>query len=117
NEFQNLIFMQREALALNPNFWFELSVWDGYVPGGDTNKNSTASDNRAYFASLGQTYTPDRYKGFVQFDMWLNRPRAVREFRDWIQPRDATTEPYFLALLDAVDSVYRNATLTKYWRN
>jgi len=116
NEFQNLVFMQREALALNPRFWFELSVWDGYVPGGNAQKNGEHSDNRAYFASLGQRYTPARYKGFVQFGMWLTRPRAVREFRDWIQPRDAATEPYFLALVDAVDSVYRNATLKSYWR-
>jgi len=117
NEFQNLVFMQAEALALNPRFWFELSVWDGYVPRGDISKNSAQSDNRAYFASLGQRYTPARYKGFVQFGMWLTRPRAVREFRDWIQPRDENTQPFFLALVDAVDSVYRNARLQSYWRN
>jgi hypothetical protein len=116
NEFQNLVFMQAEARALNPRFWFELSVWDGYVPGGDISKSHAQSDNRAYFASLGQRYTPDRYRGFVQFGMWLTRPRAVREFRDWIQPRDENTAPYFLALVDAVDSVYRNATLQSYWR-
>ena len=29
-EFMNLVFMQREALQLNPRFWFEFSVWDGY---------------------------------------------------------------------------------------
>src|SRR5262249_22976571 len=39
NEFQNLVFMQQEALAVNPNFWFEMSVWDGYVPGGDALKS------------------------------------------------------------------------------
>ncbi len=117
NEFQNLVFMQTEALALNPRFWFELSVWDGYVPGGDKSKNSGLSDNRAYFASLGQRYTVERYQGFVQFGMWLTRPRAVREFRDWIQPRDQNTEPYFLALVDAVDRVYRNPTLESYWRH
>lgn len=117
NEFQNLVFMQAEALVLNRSFWFELSVWDGYVPGGDTTKNSGRSDNRAYFASLGQRYTPDRYKGLVQFGMWLTRPRAVREFRDWIQPRDVNAAPYFDALVDAVDSVYRNPTLQVYWRH
>jgi len=117
NEFQNLVFMQAEALALNPNFWFELSVWDGYVPHGDTSKNNAQSDNRAYFASLGQRYTPARYKGFVQFGMWLKRPRAVREFRDWIQPRDENTQPYFFALADAVDSIYRSTTLQSYWRH
>jgi hypothetical protein len=116
NEFQNLVFMQEEALALNPRFWFELSIWDGYVPGGDPLKSTAHSDNRAYYAAHGQGYTPERYQGYVQFGMWLNRPRAVREFRDWLQPLDANTEPYFQALMDAVDRVYRDPTLRSYWR-
>jgi len=36
-------------------------------------------------SSTGQRWSPDRYAGFVQFGMWLLRPRAVEEFRGWME--------------------------------
>jgi len=59
------------------------------------------------YAKLGQTYSPARWGGQVQFGMWLLRPRLVREFRNWIDPMD-TMQPYFEPVLTAVDRVHAN---------
>lgn len=107
-EFMNLVFMKEEALRLNPNFWFELSVWDGYAPGAGNDKRKT-------YAKLGQSYTPARYAGFVQYGMWLLRPRAVREYRDWTHPWDQD-RAFFMALVESVDRVHLNPVLREWWR-
>ena len=70
----------------------------------------------------GQNYGPDRYAGYVQFGMWLLRPRAVREYRGWTFPWEDQDDweggrPYFLALAAAVDRIYENATLADWWRH
>ncbi|QQS44840.1 MAG: hypothetical protein IPM66_12760 [Acidobacteriota bacterium] len=106
-ETMNWIFMQKEALKLNPEFWFEMSTWDGHEPGD--------SDKRAAYARSGQRFTPARYGGMVQFGMWLLRPRVVREFRGY---RDTLSEaePYFLSIVEAVDRVHSQPILTEFWR-
>jgi hypothetical protein len=106
-ESMNWVFMQRETATLNPEFWFEMSVWDGHEPGD--------RDKRASYERLGQTYTPQRYAGMVQFGMWLLRPRVVREFRSWLQPWD-DGRPYFMAIVDAVDRVHTDPILREWWR-
>lgn len=108
-EFMNLVFQQKEAYRLNPDFWLELSVWDGYEP------NALTNDKRKQYAFLGQTYTPQRYAGMVQFGMWLLRPRVVREFRAWLHPWDDGA-PYFMAIVDAVDRIHRNPILKEWWQ-
>lgn len=105
----NWVFMLDEAYRLNPEFWFELSVWDGHQPG-------QATDKRAYYQRLGQTYTPQRYAGMVKFGMWLTRPRLLREYRN-SQQTVAETGEYFLAIVQAVDELYRNPVLEKFWRH
>ena len=52
----------------------------------------------------------------VQFGMWLTRPRVIRDYRDWSGPR-SQRQPYFDVLMNAVDRVYTNPTLTAFWRN
>jgi len=108
-ESMNWVFMQREASALNPDFWLELSVWDGHVAGAN-------NDKRAYYARLGQSYGPDRYAGMAQFGMWLLRPRVVREFRGWTESWD-DGKPYFMSLVAAVDRVHTNPVLRTWWRS
>lgn len=105
-ESMNLVFIKKEALRLNPNFWLEMSVWDG----GNKEKSPRNS-----YRLKGQTYNPRRYAGFVQFGMWLLRPRAVREFRVWTYPSQEGM-PYFMAIVEAVDRVHNNATLRRFWR-
>ncbi len=108
-ESMNWIFMQREALRLNPRFWFEISTWDGHEP-------EMENDKRKLYAKRGQSFTPERYGGMVQFGMWLLRPRVVREFRGW---RDtlAQAEPFFLPIMQAVDRVHKVSILEQFWRD
>jgi hypothetical protein len=107
-EAMNWLFMLREAEKLNPRFWFEISTWDG-------NELEQANDKRKLYASRGQTYSPERYGGMVQFGMWLLRPRVVREFRGWRETLQQA-EPYFLPIVAAVDRVHTNTVLAKFWR-
>jgi hypothetical protein len=107
-EAMNWVFMQTEARRNNPDFFFEMSVWDGHEPGA-------ATDKRASYLRQGQQYTPARYGGMVQFGMWLLRPRVVREFRAYL----ATVqdfEPYFLEVVNAVDRVHTRQTLREFWQ-
>jgi hypothetical protein len=107
-ESMNWIFMLEDVYRTRPGFWFELSTWDGDQP-GQTN------DKRRFYARQGQLFTPDRYEGFVQFGMWLTRPRAVREFRGWLETVEYAG-PSFQAILKAVDRVYENQVLQRFWR-
>ena len=104
----NWVFMRDEAFRQNRDFWLELSVWDGHQPG-------KSNDKRAFYASQGQTYTPQRYAGMVQFGMWLLRPRVVREFRGHVETRD-TMEAWFVPIIAAVDRIHTNETLMRFWR-
>src|SRR5690606_23854184 len=67
------------------------------------------------YRAIGQEYSPDRYKGFVQFGMWLLTPRVVREWRPYLETRESGAE-YFESLVTAVDRVHENPLLTKFWR-
>ena len=102
-ESMNWIFMLKEARRINPDFWFELSVWDGGVK------------KHKWYEEQGQSFTPQRYHGFVQFGMWLMRPKAVREFRASKETK-AQWEPYFMEVVKAVDKLYKNQTLQRFWR-
>jgi hypothetical protein len=107
-EAMNLVAVLAEVRRTEPDFWFELSVWDGQLPGAPT-------DKRGFYAARGQQFTPLRYGGMVQFGMWLLRPRVVREFRDSQQDR-ITFGKYFDAILAAVARVHNDATLRAFWR-
>jgi hypothetical protein len=104
----NWVPMQEEIQAKRPNFWFEMSTWDGAL---DDDKRSKPAEYRR----RSQAFTPARYGGMVQFGMWLLRPRSVREYRGYLE-RVAATEPYFAQVVAAVDRVYTNPTLQSFWR-
>lgn len=106
-ESMNWVFMKEEAFRLNPQFWFELSVWDGH-------ESDPAIDKREYFKRLRQDYTPERYAGFVKFGMWLLRPRAIRDFRYMEEYHQF--EAYVMALVEAVDKVHTDTVLRRFWR-
>jgi hypothetical protein len=106
-EGMNWVFMLQEAYKTNPEFWFEISTWDGHVDQKD--------DKRKFYESLGQVASPERYGGMAQYGMWLLRPRTVRDFRGYLEPRPET-EPYFAPLMEAVDRVHKNKTLRAFWR-
>ncbi len=142
-ESMNWIFMLNEAWKTNPNFWFEMSTWDGnevdaWMKGvGATeprelaarSSNELSPEQRDALAPAllkkskalqylrdGQIYPPERTAGWVQFGMWLLRPRVVREFRGHATPL-APVQPYWMETVQAVDRVYTDATLTEFWRH
>jgi hypothetical protein len=107
-EAMNYVPVLAEVRRSEPDFWFELSVWDGQRPGEPT-------DKRVFYLQHDQEFTPGRYGGMVQFGMWLLRPRVVREFRN---PQDDRIRfgRYFDALLAAVARVHEDVTLRDFWR-
>jgi len=111
-EFMNTVFAQRLQYELNAAWWYEFSTWDGHEWPW---RKKTPSKVMVY-ERAGQTWSPERYQGFVQFGMWLMRPRAVREYRGWTTPWDKA-EPYFMAIVNAVDRVHRDETLRRWWRH
>jgi hypothetical protein len=112
-EANNWVFMLEEAYRENPDFWFELSVWDGNF--SRSNAKSYRKSKFHQYVKAGQEFTPERYGGFVQYGMWLTTPRVVREFRGWTTPR-AEYEPHFLALVAAVDRLWSSTVLQRFWR-
>lgn len=112
-ETMNWVFMQQQALELNPNFRFDLSIWDGQE--FDSTRSSKYQPKPDFYRSLGQTYGPQRYAGLAQFGLWLLRPRVLREYRGWQNDLEAM-KPYFLALAESVDRVYQNEKLKFFWR-
>ena len=112
-DFMNLALQLPAMYRLNPSFWYEISPWDGHNPAPQA---TAATDKLKYFARMGEPFTPVRYEGFVQFGMWLLRPRAVRYFA--IPPSRAMEQsPYFMALVAAVDRIYHNRILRQWWRH
>ncbi len=138
----NWLFMLDEALSVNPEFWFEISTWDGNEVGAwmeglgvdDPAKLAAASSRpldpaarknldkkllkkskALQYMAEGQTYPPERTLGWVQFGLWLLRPRAVREFRGHATQL-VPVRPYWLQTVTAVDRVWDNPVLREYWR-
>ncbi|MBN2312503.1 MAG: hypothetical protein JXM79_01150 [Sedimentisphaerales bacterium] len=115
----NWIFQLDEACQVNPNFWWEISLWDGNASNWTSEMECTPEavkkSKACQYMQDGQTYTPDRYLGWVQFGMWLLRPRVVREFRGSTTSLEPW-RPFFERLLFAVDRVYADKTLEEFWR-
>jgi hypothetical protein len=116
----NWIFQLEEAWKVNPDFWWEISLWDGnsskWTPQTECTPEMTKKSKACQYAKDGQTYTPDRYQGWVQFGLWLLRPRVIREFRGSTTPLEPW-RPFFERLLSVVDRVYGDATLKDFWRH
>ena len=116
----NWVFQLEEAWKANPNFWWEVSLWDGnagdWTPEVGYKPELAEKSKACQYMKDGQTYTPDRYEGWAQFGLWLLRPRVVREFRGSTTPLEPW-QPFFDRLLLAVDRVYADATLKEFWRH
>jgi hypothetical protein len=108
-ETMNWVFMLDEIHKTRPNFWFELSTWDGDQPGA-------GNDKRKFYAKLGEPWTPARYEGMIQFGMWLMRPRVVRDFRSHTESVEYAG-PYFKPILDSIDRVWEEPILQRFWRH
>ena len=105
-EAMNSAFVKEEALKQNPDFWWELIIWDGDWP--NKTKEST-------YTEFGLEYTPDLYSGWVQYSMWITTPRVVREWRKSDDERSRWWDK-FEVVLDAVRRVHKSPVLQKFWR-
>jgi hypothetical protein len=116
----NWIFQLDEAWRVNPNFWWEISLWDGnasnWTPDTTCTPEAVKKSKACQYMKDGQTYTPDRYEGWVQFGLWLLRPRVVREFHGSTTPLKPW-RPFFERLLFAVDRIYADESLRQFWRH
>lgn len=108
-EANNWPFMLEAAYRQRPDFWFELSIWDG------NEAKSSQRSKRAEYQKAGQRWSSERYAGFVQYGLWLLTPRAIREFRGSTVPREDFGRD-FEALVAAVDLVWQDPVLTRFWR-
>jgi hypothetical protein len=108
-EMMNLWFMKRDAMNLNASFWMEVIFWDGNLPSKDNDKYKR-------YRELGYEYTPERYRGWVQYNMWNLRPRVAREWRASNDDKDRWWD-YFLQIIQSVDRVHQDDTLKKFWRH
>ena len=115
----NWIFQLDEAWDVNPDFWWEISLWDGnggWTPEMGYKPDLLKKSKACQYMKDGQTYTPERFLGWAQYGLWLLRPRAVREFRASTVPLEPW-RPFFEQLLRAVDRVHANETLEEFWRH
>ncbi len=101
--FMNVKWQLDLVYQAHPEFWYEMSIWDGFPK------------KRAWFESNADPFTPERYKAWLQYGMWLTRPRVVREFRGSEALHD-TGIAYFEKFLEAVDDVYADPLKTRFWR-
>lgn len=112
-EFMNTKWQLDLVYKTHPDFWYEMSVWDGFLP----NEPDAAKNKRAWYASKNDPFTPERYKAWLQYGMWLTRPRVVREYRNTGCPLEETGMAYFLKFLEAVDDVHADPLKTRFWRH
>ena len=105
-ETMNWVFMLNDVYKENPDYWFELSTWDG--------DNCGFNSKRVQYAGRGQIYDGDRYQGMLQYGLWLTRARALRDFR--YMESLAYAEQYYMANVKAVDQVYASPIFQKFWR-
>ncbi len=118
-ESMNWIFQLEEAFSVNPDFWWEVSLWDGNGGGWTFERGYVpallAESKACQYLKDGQTYTPERYEGWAQCGLWLLRPRVLREFRGSTVPLEPW-RPFFDRLLASVDRIYESETLARFWR-
>jgi hypothetical protein len=107
-EAMNMALLKAEALKIKPEFWHEVIFWDGNLPG-------KSNDRYATYTKKGFPPSPERYRGWVQYGMWLLTPRVAREFRSSADKRERW-EAYFNAIVRAVDLVHADKVLTRFWR-
>jgi len=111
----NGLFAIEEVRAAKPNWWHELLYWDG-----NNYPTNQSTDYRQNFnggvQSIAGSWLPRDYAAALQFAMWIQRPRVVREFRSSSEQKAASVS-YWEALLAAVDRVWNNGTLASFWRS
>jgi RNA polymerase sigma factor (sigma-70 family) len=100
----NLVWVQEWARQQNPTFQWEVSVWDG------------GPEQRQKMTELGQAFPPQRYGGFVRWQLWLARASVIRDFRGWDEKIEAAG-PWFREVIAAVNEVHGQPVLAEFWKS
>jgi hypothetical protein len=118
-EAMNWAMMKEDALRANPEYFLEVVLWDGHPkanPKKPAAEGAGPKDKYLQYEKLGVKYTPEVYRGWVQYVMWTLRPRVAREWRSFGDgPRDDWW-PHFSQVVRAVDVVHADPVLAKFWR-
>lgn len=101
-ESMNLVFQQRWYQQINPNFFWELSTW--FDPKWIEKMKEK-----------GQSFPPERYRGYVTWGLWMTKPRVVRHFTGWTILREDNRHKY-QQVMEAVDHIHNNSTLAEFWQ-
>lgn len=104
----NHVPMKRRAFEVDPDFWYELIYWDG----GE-------EKSQQYREKGFEATTPERYRGWIQFGMWLLTPRVARQWNGFTAPRKGEDGywPKMKEIVRAVDEVHRDPVLKRFWRH
>lgn len=89
------------------NKWLELIFWNGYP------------EKQEQYKEDGQEpTTPTKYRGWIQYGMWLMTPRVARQWNESTTPRLGENGfwPTFKEVIHAVDMVHSSETLKRFWR-
>ncbi len=114
-EAMNYFAAQSWVFSRNPDFYWSVIAWDGERPSNAWRGRRSASKTYTY-VTRGQRWDFDRYQGWLQFTLWVTRPREFREFRGNTPERHAHVEGTFQAVLEAVDRPWTNPVLRDFWR-
>ena len=98
----NLVFQKEWAQGINPEYFWELSTW--FDPKWIQKMREA-----------GQSFPPERYRGFVTWGMWMTKPRAVRHFTGWTSLREDNWQ-WYQQIVEAVDQIHDNPILTEFWQ-
>lgn len=86
-----------------PDFFNEVSVWyDGPKLVKQLEMN------------YHESYTPERYRGILQYVMWVIHPQSIREFRSSRRPRK-DYDRSFHVLMNSIDRIHENPVLRRFW--
>jgi len=112
----NLVVQKQLFEKVNPKLFWEVSVWDAAF-----RPSPRAVEKPIKWRQEGQSFPWERYAGFVKWMMWIPRARAVRDFRWWHEPREASGRfpgalNSFGQVIAAVDEVHQFPVLAKFWR-
>lgn len=102
----NWIFMIKENKERNPNYYMELSVWDGHSY--DNTDTRSVQEAKQPGSSLSS------YVAMTKLGSWLSRPQVIREFR-FYDETIAANKPYTDAIIKFVDEINDNTTLKTFW--
>jgi len=104
----NWVFMVKESKERDPNYYMELSVWDGH--------SYDKTDTRSLQEAKQPGSSLSSYVAMTKFGAWLLRPQVVREFRFYDEVVKVN-KTYTDGIINLVDEINNTAVLKTFWCN